>query len=183
MSDAEKYTIKELIDRIARINAADEWIEDINPTQWTALSYLARANKFSRSPSQVSDFMSATRGTVSQTLKTLARKGLISKVRSDQDKRSISYSITEAGISIVQKNTMLKDSLSTWSEEDLSSFRSAMEKLVRSTLKQRGLRAFGVCKTCKHHQGSNQGAYCTLLNEPLTAPETKQICYEHAQTS
>jgi len=64
----------------------------------SALSYLARANRFSRAPSQVATYLSATRGTISQTLKALARKELIAEHRSQVDKRSISYGITTKGM-------------------------------------------------------------------------------------
>jgi len=77
MEPASRHHIRELIERLARVSAADEWADDLNPTQKAALAYLARANQYSRSPSQVAEFLAATRGTVSQTLKALARKGLI----------------------------------------------------------------------------------------------------------
>ena len=38
MNEDHIIRIRSLIDRLARINAADEWADDINPSQWTALS-------------------------------------------------------------------------------------------------------------------------------------------------
>lgn len=183
MQTAKQNRIKELIDRIARINAADEWAEEINPTQWTALSYLARANRFSRSPSQVADFMTATRGTVSQTLKALAKKGLVTETRSDQDKRSISYSTTDRGDALVHRNSTLHHAVSSLGQDETSFLLSGLEDLMRKALKQRGLRAFGVCETCTHHRKTGTGGYCALLQESLSRPETKQICHEHAEAA
>ncbi|MEP3277993.1 MAG: MarR family transcriptional regulator [Stappiaceae bacterium] len=183
MSKNEQNRIKELIDRLGRIAAADEWGEDINPTQWTALSYLARANRFSRSPSQVSDFMTATRGTVSQTLKALARKDLISEVRSDQDKRSISYSVTPKGDALLQKTGVIDDAVNTLKNEEAASLLSGLEALARAALKQRGLRAFGVCETCVHHRKMAKGGHCELLNERLSAAESKQLCHEYSDAA
>ena len=94
MENKNQHRIRDLIERIARLNSADEWTDDLNPTQWSALSYLSQANQFSRSPSQVAEFMAATRGTVSQTLKALARKELIIEIRSQIDRRWISYDVT-----------------------------------------------------------------------------------------
>ncbi|USG62264.1 MarR family transcriptional regulator [Sneathiella marina] len=179
----DQNRVKELIDRLARINSADEWAEDINPVQWTALSYLVRANRFSRSPSQVSDFMTATRGTVSQTLKALARKGLVKEVRSDRDRRSISYSVTKQGQALFQKISTIEDAASLLNEKDMSSLLVGLEKLVRQSLRQRGLRPFGVCKTCIHHRKTAEGGFCDLLREPLSLPETNQICHEQAESS
>jgi len=183
MNYHKQKRIKELIDRLARINAADEWSEDINPTQWTALSYLAQANGFSRSPSQVAEFMTATRGTVSQTLKTLARKGLITEIRFDHDKRSISYSVTENGEKLFQKTSAIEEAVLLLNGDETSSLLTGLEKLIRKTLQQRGLRSFGVCETCKHHSMNSQGGFCELLGESLSPVEAKQICYEHAKAS
>ena len=183
MSTSKQKRIKELIDRLSRIMSADEWGEDINPTQWTALSYLARANRFSRSPSQVSDFMSATRGTVSQTLKALARKGLIAEAPSDHDKRSISYSVTKEGAALLRRTGSIEDAVSSMDEADVSSLLAGLETLARTALKQRGARPFGVCETCVHHQMKARGGYCKLLDEPLSPPETTQVCHEHSEVA
>ncbi len=180
MNRTDPVRIKDLIDRLARIASAEEWGEDINPTQWTALSYLARANRFSRSPSQVSDFMSATRGTVSQTLKALARKGLVTEVRSDQDKRSISYSITDEGKALVHKTCVIEMSASRLTGAEAASLLQGLEALAEAALRQRDSRAFGVCRTCAHHEELENGGYCRLLKEPLAPAETNQICHEHS---
>ena len=183
MKHSNQNRIKELLDRLGRISAADEWREDINPTQWAALSYLARANRFSRSPSQVSDFMATTRGTVSQTLKALAKKNLINEVRSEQDKRSISYSITKQGEAVFQKKKILEDALSHLKTDQSSNLLRELETLVFTALKLRGLRPFGVCKTCIHHQEAPSGGFCQLLGEDLSKVEINQICHEHSSVS
>ncbi len=183
MSTVENKRIRDLIDRLGRIMSAEEWGEDMNPTQWTALSYLARANRFSRSPSQVSDFMTATRGTVSQTLKALARKGLISETRSEQDKRSISYSVTKQGEALLRRTGSMENALSSLDEADTSALLGGLQTLVRSALRQSGLRAFGVCNTCVHHRKNGRGGFCELLDEPISSAETTQICHEHAEVA
>ena len=175
--------IKEMIDRLGRINAADEWGEDINPTQQTALSYLARANRFSRSPSQVAEFMTATRGTVSQTLKVLARKGLITEFRSQLDKRSISYSITEKGKALLQKTTAIEIAVSLLNDDETSLLLGGLETLMRNALKQRGFKAFGICETCRHHLHKSHGLVCDLLGEPLSPKDAKKICHEYSEVA
>jgi DNA-binding MarR family transcriptional regulator len=97
MTDDRDHTrfISDLIDRLGRLNAAEEWNGPLNPSQFAALSYLARANRFSRAPSHVADYLATTRGTASQTLKALARKELIAESRLEEDKRSIRYDVTD----------------------------------------------------------------------------------------
>ena len=138
--------------------AAEEWKDEINPSQWAALSYLAEANRFSRAPSQVAEYMSATRGTVSQTLKTLARKGFIEEVRSDTDKRSISYSVTKKGKKLVEQRHELEDTFHLSDEALTNALAEGLEALVRNALKKRGQRPFGVCKTCDHNRKSKRMA-------------------------
>ena len=78
----DTQTIRDLIDRLTRLAAAEEWNGPLNPSQFAALNYLARANRFSRATSHVADFLATTRGTASQTLKALSRKELIAETSS-----------------------------------------------------------------------------------------------------
>lgn len=175
--------MRDLIERVARINAADEWRDDLNPTQWAALSYLARANRFSRSPSQVAAFMSATRGTVSQTLKALARKELIAEIRSETDRRWISYAVGPKGRQVLDRSTVIDEAIETLGSSRIQSLIEGLEALVRGALKARDQRSFGLCKTCPHHKSKRAGAYCMLLHEELTREEAEQICFEHQEAA
>lgn len=173
------HRIRELIERIARINAADEWTDGLNPTQWAALSYLARANRFSRSPSQVAEFMTATRGTVSQTLKALARKGLIEEVRSETDRRWISYNINKKGEQALERSTVVDEAIDGLEPEQAEVLIEGLEGLVRSALRARDKKPFGQCRTCRYHRPAKSGGFCNLLNEKLTQEESRQICHEY----
>ncbi len=179
MEKNEQNEIRELLDRIARINTSQDWAGDINPTQRAALSYLARANRFSRAPSQVATYLNATRGTISQTLKALARKELIAEHRSQVDKRSISYGITTKGMTTLKSSTANEGEAGLLTKRDRAEIMASLKKLIRNMLKARGGRSFGVCQTCRHHKKRTRGPYCSLLNEALTAEETQHICYEH----
>jgi DNA-binding MarR family transcriptional regulator len=175
--------IRELIDRVARISAADEWTDDLNPSQRAALSYLSRANKFSRAPSNVADYLSATRGTVSQTLKALARKELVEEVRSQTDRRSISYLITAKGQDVLKRSTTLEHVLEQLPVTVQVSLVQGLEKLVRSTLNARGNKQFGQCIRCKYHQRRSAGGYCKLLKQDLAEDETLLICHEYQEAA
>lgn len=179
VKNLEQNEVRELLDRIARINAAQDWAGDVNPSQRAALSYLARANRFSRAPSQVADYLSATRGTVSQTLKALTRKGLITEQRSQIDKRSISYEITKEGLATLSVMAANPRRLENLPKRDMTELATGLKKLVMAMLKARGSRSFGVCASCRYHEKRPNGAFCILLKEPLKARETSHICYEH----
>ena len=173
--------ISALLDRLIRIIASEGWDGDLNPAQTAALSYLARANRFSRSPSAVAEYLGATRGTVSQTLKALHRKGLVEESPNPADKRSISYRLTQSGEALVRRRHQLQDVLDALPEKDRSALETHLGQVVGTALKARGLKTFGACKTCRHHQVKGSQFHCALLDLPLRQEEADQICVE--QTS
>ncbi|MCC6205883.1 MAG: MarR family transcriptional regulator, partial [Hyphomicrobiales bacterium] len=87
-----------LIDRIERLVRSGVTVHGLNPAQWEALRYLARANRFSRTPAGLAAYLGSTRGTVSQTLIALEQKGFVARQASDRDRRSIDLSLTAKGL-------------------------------------------------------------------------------------
>ncbi|MCG8491083.1 MAG: MarR family winged helix-turn-helix transcriptional regulator [Sneathiellales bacterium] len=173
-----KSEIRDLLERLSRLNAADNWSGSLNPTQRTALSYLARANLFSRSPSHVADYLGATRGTVSMTLKALAQKQMIREIRSESDKRSISYEVTSMGFEELKPLHAIDRALLNLQESALHTLSASLKHLIEEMLKLRDGRQFGICKDCHYHQSTRQGAFCALLNLPLEISETDKLCHE-----
>lgn len=178
MTPAE--TIKDLIDRLTRIHAAEEWNGPLNPSQFSALTYLARANRFSRAPSHVADFLATTRGTASQTLKALQRKELISEQRSEADKRSIRYDVTEDGLALLGERSALEMAIDALPEDLAASLEQGLKALVTSALRDRGGKTFGVCRTCRHFRAEITGGHCQLLDVSLSAADAASLCHEHA---
>lgn len=155
----------------------------MNPAQIAALEYLARANRFSRAPSHVADYLGTTRGTMSQTLKALMRKGYVSESRSKTDKRSIAYNLTDEGRSIAAHRGALLDAIDTLSDADQASLNESLSALLKLQLDENGGRPFGICRTCAHHRITREGAYCALLSLSLNADEPDEICHEHVMQS
>lgn len=182
MTDDQKLRLSDLLDRIARLRAAESWRDDLNPSQRAALDYLGRANRFSRSPSQVADYLASTRGTVSQTLKSLSRKGLVEEVRSEADKRSISYEVTPQGRAHLSANRKAS-TLADLTDREAGLLTDLLERLLHGVLTQRGGRSFGMCRTCKYHSQLKSGGYCRLLEIDLLPAEIIQICHEHERVS
>ncbi|WP_298812499.1 MarR family transcriptional regulator [uncultured Roseibium sp.] len=179
---SEAQQIRDLIDRLTRLSAAEEWNGPLNPSQFAALSYLARANRYSRAPSHVADYLATTRGTASQTLKALARKSLIDETRSDADKRSIRYDVAPDGLDLLKVPSGLDEVINELPNETSFVLTAGLKALVNAMLLRRDNRSFGLCRTCKHHQGREKGGYCKLLEVELSPVETGQICHEHAAT-
>lgn len=159
-----------LLDRFARLLQARAWARGLNPAQAAALDYLGRANRFSRAPSHVADCLGTTRGTASQTLQALARKGLVRAEADPGDRRSVSYGLTEAGRGMAGA----ADLPEALDPAERAAMVGMLERLVRGLAA--GGRSFGLCESCRHHRA---GPYCALLNLALEPAEAGQLCHEH----
>ena len=174
----EREFVKLLIKRLARIDGEGGWNDGLNPAQLMALEYLGRANRFSRSPSQVAEFMGSTRGTVSQTLKVLAAKGYIAEEKSETDRRSITYKLMVKGRDVVAASDVLGQSLDGFSPAELGQLSDALRTTLSRAIKDNAQRPFGICRTCQHFSPKSEGGHCTLLDVALKMSETHQICFE-----
>ncbi len=170
--------IRALINRLARLDAAETWEVDLNPAQIAALDYLARANRFSRAPSQVAEYLGTTRGTMSQTLKSLVRKGYLTERGSETDRRSISYDLTPSGIALAGRQGTLARAVADLTAGDQASLSASLSAILAARLSANRGRAFGICNTCAHHRVIGEDAFCALLSLPLAPEETTQICHE-----
>jgi len=180
MTNAAPNEIRQLLDRLCRLAAAEEWTADLNPSQFAALAYLARANRFSRAPSQVAEYLSSTRGTISQTLKALHRKGFVAELRSEADRRSIGYDVTQAGLKALRQAALFEEPLASYSERESADLAIALKLLLKRVLSARGSRAFGICRKCSHHRDLTDQRYCALLDVGLKEGEAEEICFEWA---
>lgn len=178
-TDTDAGRVRELLDRLTRMHSSESRSDELNPTQVAALGYLRRANRFSRAPSQVAEFLSATRGTVSQTLKALLRKGLIEESRSSQDRRSISYRAMPDPASQEDAADGDDSALAHVPTQVLRDAEAALGALLAAMLAARGGRTFGLCQTCRHHRRETRTARCTLLDVEIDPNEYDAICYEH----
>ena len=85
------------LERLARVMRAREHEGGLNPAQWEALRFLARANRFSDSPMALTRYLGATKGTISQTLMALERKGFITKSLRPGKRKSLRLGLTAEG--------------------------------------------------------------------------------------
>ncbi|WP_299782694.1 MarR family winged helix-turn-helix transcriptional regulator [uncultured Roseobacter sp.] len=170
--------IRELINRLARLDAAAGWAGDLNPSQRAVLGYLCRANRFSRSPSHVADYLGTTRGTTTQSLKSLLQKGYVKEHRSEHDRRVISYELTQAGRMAAERPAPLQSAVSALGRDDQNALQSLLRNALQNALAENEGREFGLCKTCIHHRNVEGVPFCALLDVTLSPDEGNQICHE-----
>lgn len=172
------------LERLARLLRAEGHAGGLNPAQWEALRYLSRANRFSNSPIALTAYLDATKGTVSQTVKALERKGLIAKSPRPGEKRSIILSLTEKGRATLASDPLLQ--LSGTLEAVAGKGRRRMARVADEILAaesvRRKLQSFGSCRSCRFfRESSAQGAMCMAFEQPLTAADMRLVCVAHVE--
>lgn len=145
--------------------------------QLDALRYLCTANRFSDTLTALVAWLGATKGSVSQTVKALERKGLVTRVRDDGDGRVVHLRPTAEGRALAAAASpapALEGAPTDASTAD------ALDGLLRALLASRGGVAFGVCRTCRFHEARAGGRHCGLLDVPLGEAQADRVCVEHA---
>ncbi len=167
-----------VVHRAARRAAAGE--AGLTLAQFDALRYLAACNRFSDTPADVAEYLDATRGTTSQTLLALERKGLVSRSADPRDGRVSHLTPTPGGLCVVAAadSGRIEDAIGDLGMEG-KRLEELLEQVLRATQRSRGGRAFGRCAACRHLRGEPGARHCGLTDEPLTDVETTLLCAEH----
>ena len=187
IDDIPGSPISTALERLARLMRAGEHAEGLNPAQWEALRYLSRANRFSNSPGALTRYLGATKGTISQTLMALERKGFVSKAVRDGEKRSVALILTARGEAALSRDPWAR--LAADAEDLGGKTRRRLAKGLRQLLEQELRRghhnSFGLCATCRFHRAKGRESdprgphLCMLLEEPLSTLDSTLICVEH----
>jgi DNA-binding MarR family transcriptional regulator len=186
---ADGESIVRPLERLARVMRAREHDDGLNPAQWEALRYLGRANRFSNSPGALTRYLGATKGTISQTIKALERKGFIAKAARAGERRSVSLSPTSKGDAILARDPWMQlasdaDKLGGKTRRRLC---KGLTELLAGELKRAGLSGFGTCSSCRffREKGRDHDPHgphlCMRFDEALSADETRRICIEHEE--
>lgn len=183
MKDALKAA--HLIERLERLSRSSESGDRLNPAQWQVLRYLAAANRFSRTPAALAEYLASTRGTVSRTIAALEANGYVSRKPNQDDRRGVILSLTAKSEKLLRHNPLLE--LARTIEEALGDEATRLAEDLSTVLKvavsRNGRRPFGLCASCRHfrrnaHESPTMPHHCALLDEPLSEPESRLICVE-----
>jgi len=178
--------LADLLDRLGRYLRGREHSSGLNPAQWEALRYLVKANRYSRNPSALTDFLGSTKGTVSQTLIALETKGLVTRDVDPADRRQVRLGLTGRGRVQLAEDPLL-ELVAAASALDAATQRKAADalaELLRGLQRRHGRKTFDVCRSCRFllrndAPGARGGPHrCGLTREPLSDADTDQICVE-----
>ncbi len=179
----DSRVIAELVLHLGRMASGEGLVQGLTPTQWTALRYFARANRFSRTPSAFAAFHGTTRGTVSQTIKNLENQGYLTRLRSEADGRSTRLDLTDKARAALVNDRFeavvrAADALPPGVR---SHFADALQRMLSQVASERCKPPFGTCASCKHLEGD--GCYegktpyaCGFASGPLLLEELDELC-------
>ena len=155
----------------------------LQPIQLEILHYLSVCNRYSNTAKGVAEYLGQTKGTVSQSIKVLERKGLITKHVDNIDKRIVHLKITSNARTLLKKTVpapLFSNAGKLIKEQSIKQIQSALKSLLMAVQKANGLKSFGVCHTCRYNQQLNNGNHlCRLTKEVLSSKEVQLICREH----
>ncbi len=170
------------LERVARLMRADSHAGGLNPVQWEALRYLARCNRFSNSPMALAKYLDSTKGTVSQTVKSLEMKGLTAKATRENERRSVTLTLTEKGTAALENDPLMEfmkaiDGLGGKTRRRLA---KGIDSILEAETRRRGIQDFGACLTCRFfREKGGTPHHCMHFDAPLSDPETRLICVAH----
>jgi len=172
--------VAELLDRLRRAAQAIQFVHGLNPAQWEALRFLGRANRYSRSPSTLAEYLGTTKGTASQTLRALEGKGYVRRCRDCNDRRGVSLELTAEGRALLLRDPMLGiaravEALPEDCARHLASGLAVVLGKIRGGCRQG---AFGVCERCRHlvDASAEEAPVCGLTGEPLSKEDANLLC-------
>lgn len=185
MSEVSK-TVHDIIERLGNLLRADVratcHAQGVRPVQFEALNYLAQCNRYSDTPQAVTEYLSLTKGTVSQTIKVLEEKGLVSKRVDNQDKRVVHLKLTARGRQLIDK-AVPADSVVAgvhgMTISDQHETAATLKHLLRSIQQANGLKTFAPCHSCRFNQKRDGRYFCGLTQETLSDHDVKLLCREH----
>ncbi len=176
----------ELIERLANLLRAEARRAEgvgLQPVHLQALAYLDRCNRYSDTPSAVTEYLGLTKGTVSQTLNVLEREGLLTRKEDPADRRRVHLRLTASGRRRVRSAAppaVLREAVAALGERQAAELAGQLVELLRSLQRAQSGRSFGVCGTCRHFQPqAGSGGTCGLTREPLSQQDAAQLCREH----
>jgi len=160
----------ELLVQVGRLVQAGGYHGELSPAQWMALRFFARANQFSRNPSAFAEFQATSRGTATQTIKSLDAGGYLVRQPSKADRRSVSLRLTSKGKKALARDPfeVLVHAVDSLAAKEQTAMHHALHRVLTTVAASGAHRCFGVCRDCTYLGGE---IWCNLTTASPSAPE------------
>ncbi|MHA7833970.1 MAG: MarR family winged helix-turn-helix transcriptional regulator [Algiphilus sp.] len=178
---ADAQRTAEMLVHVGRIARCEAQAPSLTPAQWAALRFFAHANRMSRTPSAFARFHATTRGTASQTVKSLETAGHLERRRADADGRSVVFDLTPSGWAQLAADPLNRlsaaiEALPPAQQESLS---AALQQLAGTLAHDRDGQAFGSCGQCGFLGSAEQAGcpfQCRCTGALLSDEDFQRLC-------
>lgn len=157
----------------------------LSPIQVQVLIFLHNHSEEKRKVSYLANEFNMTKATISDTIKTLEQKNLISKEFEPHDSRSYIITLTEKGKNIAEKTSFFTKEIRTpidkLHQDDKENMLLSLLNIIRHLNQSGVITIQRMCTTCYFYQKSDKGQphFCKLLNQPLYTKDLRVDCSEH----
>lgn len=190
LNEQENKIESKIVVALERISAAFRvllWNEGkenaLSPIQVQLLIFLLFHSQDKCKVGYLADEFNMTKATISDSVKTLLQKELVTKIPDYQDTRSFMISLTPNGREIAQKSSLLTSHI----EKPLDKLTTSQKEIMLNGLLRliHDLNRAGIitlqrmCFTCNHYRFENGTHYCRLLQSNLQEKDIRIDCPEH----
>lgn len=155
----------------------------LSPIQIQILIFIENHSNKYQTVNYISDEFNVSKATISDSIKTLEKRGLVKKVKSTKDSRSSLIKLDTKGEKIVDILSEFPQSLTDLVENIKSNNQELLWQELYNILNS--LQSAGeiniqrMCNTCVHFSSKNHQSYCNLLNKVLESSDLRLDCNEH----
>ena len=175
-----------MIERLGRLTRARE-AATLAPAQWEALRFLARSNSFSRQPGIVATWLATTRGTASQTIKALERKGLIRRAPHHRDRRGSVLEVTPEGYRLLEDDPMrlLVETIARLPPLHAAALSQSLAHILEALAPDGEGPIPAPCHDCAFQQEREPDAlpFCAHFNADISGEDAALACFAHRKAA
>ncbi|GAB6140662.1 MarR family transcriptional regulator [Methylosoma difficile] len=183
----QDLTTFRLIERISNLLRSEERKKyaaiGLQPVHIQVLEYLATCNQFSDTPAAVAEYLGLTKGTVSQSLQVLERKGYLVKSQDADDGRVVHLCLSAEGNSLLDElkpSDIFAMAEQALAAQQFTKIDEALGFILSELQKANNAKSFGVCHSCINFLIQDNHYLCNLTQLPLSHNDAQKICREHA---
>ncbi len=177
------------LERIAQAFRVLLWQESkeysLSPIQIQVLLFLLHHSDEKRKVSYLADEFNMTKATISETVKTLLQKDLITREYEPHDTRSFVIHLTGRGREIAEKTSFftkeIQMPINKLHPQDKETLMLSLMSIIHHLNRTGIITIQRMCVTCSFYQSSNEGQthFCKLINQNLQTKDLRVDCPDH----
>lgn len=157
----------------------------LSPIQIQILIFIAFHKQELRNVSHLAKEFNVTKPTISDAVRVLDKKGMVSKDFSSSDSRSYTLQLTALGEKLVVETEdfakPLKQQIDKFNANELESLFGTISELIYKLNRNGILRVQRTCYGCTFYQKNEKTDYCNLLQKELLTNDLRLDCPEYEE--